>query len=344
MNSLVIKFTNKLRPNEYTSELQIDQSIDIDGLTTLLNTITNKETEYFFFYKNQRIYENLAKMAEKYSLNIEEIQNIEFIDQKDIKADHLIECDDVVISLVSKNDEVFYLTYTGNVYRYDNNTKINMTEMKIRRIVSSDRMLLGISDKYILDIENNKIIYESDDMIQSIDVFDNTIAVASNDKIILISDGNPTEVHSGDDLYIREVKINSIMVSWIQKHNTIGFYCFENKKVDFIVSKCCLHKLRLFEDKIVSTTGDNMILIVEDLKCRYVDVPYRLSSSIKPYKSGFFYSSQHDIILVDVSDESKLKEQMILKVEGQVNDILVVGDSILIANDNFISKFKIKEM
>lgn len=336
MNNLVIKFTDKIHPTESTSELQVDQSIDVDGLSNLLNAINSKTSEYFFFYKNQRIHENIARLVEKHSLNVEEVLNIEFIDTMDIKADHLTEYDDTIISLAIKDNEVFYLTYAGDVYHYKDNKKMNNT--KVIRLVSSDEMLLGASKEYVVDLENGTMIYESAEEIRSVGAYKKHIVIAHTDKIILMADGNTTEIHSGDDLQVREVKINNKMISWTQKHNTVGIYDFETKKVNLVVSKCCINRMRLIDEKLVFTTGDSTILVVDNLECIYFDTLYRLTKCLEKYKSYFFYSAQHDVVLTDIS---KLRDLLFLRVEGQINDILVMNDVLLIANDNFISEFKI---
>lgn len=369
MTILLVTFTNKLNPSEITEKLQIDQSSDTSFLISLLNTLLSKNSNYFFYYKNERIIEKLENVIKKWNLSTEEVLNIDYVDEKDVTADEVINCDDVVISTSIFNNILYYITYYNKVYYFYNNKIIKLDKFINKKIIGVFRTKSNIhfyTLKEILNL-NNEIIYSSKEDICCCTGFEDDIIIATRSTISISKDNSNSDRDNALTLdnsnnkdnkndtslvldiknkdiinsNIQSIKANKEIICWIDQYNTIAILSrtdnsYKKYKVDL-----CLNEIEIFENKIIGITSNNKFVSI-NLENRNISTFYnnfRFCNHILNVEGRIVVSTPNFILIYE--NDNNFVESSVIPIKGQINCINSNGSNLYVGNDTNISKFNL---
>lgn len=330
MNSHLIQFKNKNNPNEKTEKIQIDDSTDVIALSSILSTLLSKETNFFFYFQNQRITCDISSIISKHKLSLEETIEIEYIDEEDFKADSVKECNDVVIQMSYFDGKIFYLTFSGNIFSFDSNKALGNSKKGIFSHFSYDEYCL-------YNLEDDSLIHRFDKKIQTGYCFDRNIVIATDNSIYL---GNNDGFISIKDhsTFIRSPKINDENIYWIEDYNKLVIYNLSKSEFSTITSEYSLNNIVLSNSKVYISTANNKILEIYQNNVKEYDIKSRFSNCILSIGSNIIYTTQNEIISCSL-DSFELLEKHFHKTHGQIHSIETDGKHIYVANDNIISVF-----
>ncbi|KAM0680926.1 hypothetical protein GINT2_000708 [Glugoides intestinalis] len=337
MTISIINFKNKLDSSEATLPLQVDTSIDLTSLKSLLNHLLSRNSEYLFYYNDERFSTDLFSLIQKWSLSAEEEVCIHFIDTKDIQADHITECADVVISIEHFGGKIYYLTFEGSVFELGNQEELKYHDARIKGLLAGEK-LFGFSKHSIFDIISGEEVYKFDEEIRCCSIFKKDIVIGSGSFIYILT-GNTLKTIWKDALLVRDILVTQDQVIWIQEYDSIFTFDRGLEKTNTYQAGCSLTSLALSEKGIICTTANNTTIVITDKKVSKHDFPVRYSTRVEKYMSGFVFVSQHSVISMIYNETDGFIEKAVLPVNDQINSILIDNGFLYIANGNVISSF-----
>ncbi|ELA42234.1 uncharacterized protein VICG_00633 [Vittaforma corneae ATCC 50505] len=353
MSSILVKFANKLRPCQSTEVLQVDSSADRLFLTSLLNTILHTNSQYFLFYKNERILENLISIIEKCNLCTEDVLDIDYIDEKDIGADSSMHCSDVVRSFALFQDKLFYLTYEGKIFEVDQDQLVTKNEIYMKNNsrtvgIFVGRELYGYASDSIFKVDGGGFL-EVPDEIRCCSAYKKHIAVGCANSIYLVNaDLNTIEKIAGKPALgasVRSIQMNSDIVAWIQGHGSICIYERSTKSIKVHKTPGGLTALKIHDGNLVALSSCHLIIKIS-LESGKIDEyinTFRYSNALELKGNAVIHASQKYVAVERINNGvCNGTSDIILAVHGQINSIILIGSSLYVAHDNAISRVSLE--
>lgn len=340
MNDLIVKLHNRNNKDELFGPLQLSSASDSSSLAEFLNTIKTDKSTYIFYFKDERIITNLEFIRQKNNFSNEEIMEITYIDEKDIKPDYTMYFDDVVRSIVNFDKSLYIVTYNGKVYCED---KIIMDN--ICNIFASSK-LFAFDNYRVFDLLQNKPVFKSEFPIHCCTADEaNNFIVIGTDKLIyclkyrieadlfeeIIS---PIKTNQAP----REIFMKHKNIYWIEGHNKILIFNIESMTTNVLRSNCTISSIMAFNSEIYATTFNNKILKFSNEIVVDYAIDSRFSNCLRSMNDKLIYSTQHHVSVWNIQSMS---EMTFLKVDGQINDLLLKDGTIFVANDNKVDGFLI---
>lgn len=338
MTISIINFKNKLDSSEATLPTQVDTNMDVASLKSLLNHLLCRNSEYLFYYNDERFTTDLSSLIEKWSLSAEEELCIHFVDTKDIQADHITECADVVTSMAQFGGKIYYLTFDGSIFELGLEEKLEFHySAKIKRLFAGEK-LFGFTKNTIFDILSGEEIHSTEEEIRCCSVFEKDIVIGCEKSIYILNGSTLKTVWKNASL-IRDILITPNQVIWIQEHDSIFIFDRKIEKANTYKADCTLTSLCLFDQRIISTTANSVAVVVKEKMITKYSFPIRYATNVQAYMSGFIFVSQYNIVSMTYNETDGFVEKIILPVNDQINSVLVYNDFLHIANGNRILSF-----
>lgn len=352
MSNPILKFRNKLNASEITEPIQVDVMIGPEAMKSLLNTVLMKESDYIFYYKEERITTELSVIVQKYELSLEEEIIIEYIDNKEVEADKTIECDDVVKKLCVFQEKVYYLTYSGDVFELEyiddtskskNKSSRKKTENKKFIGLFSDERLLGFTNNEIYDILENEVIHTSEEEIRCCASIEKDVVVSTSNSIYLISE-YPDRIVQDKEIFPRRLEVTDNHIYWLQEYDKFCTFDRSSRSISSqnIGSGAVCFSINNREVHI--GTSNNTIVKIRDNLVKKYQIPTRYISQILTYQDSITCVSQHSLFSILFDEKDNLVEKGVLIIPGQINSIIMHDNRFYIANDNKISIFSMERL
>lgn len=340
--SIVIQLKNRTNPEIITDRLQINSDMKPEFLSDYLNGILSTETKYIFYLQNERITENLSNFVSKFDLNHEEVIVLDYIDVEDLKADGIIQCEDIVTGMVVYNDKIYINHYKGGISTYDGTLDQIQNKNKYNSIVAGEG-LYGYSGKILYDVSTGTELYTFESEIAFLETYGLYIAIGTRDTHIFVYQ---TEVKAIVETIIvenslRGVKITNDHVYWIESVDTVVQYDLKTKDVLYFSVQQSITDILIKEDTVVCVTSDRMIVKIQSRRPYKRTLSLQMVDKISIFNNLLFLASQKELVVLDYSTEKELKY---LQFDKQINAILVFKEVLYIAQGKEILTYNIKDL
>lgn len=339
MSNPIIQLRNKHK-DEVTDPLQVDMSSDSAFFSDILNTLFSRESNYVFYYKNERLVQNLDGAIRKHNLSIEHVIQIDYIDEEDMECDFSKDCSDTIVGVEWFGNSLFYVTYRGLVFSLNDTLECSLSGIKG---IFCGKRLFGFSSHSVYDIEENREIYRFEEEIRSCGASnDGTVAVAADDKIFLLRTDHLVDSEAQKSLTIatlgfpRSVFLSDHVVYWAEDYNKVSFYDIERDTKKTISCGCAINNLLVCGARIFGTTANSKIVVISGDGVEEKEISLRLSNHIRMVGNVILYSTQHEIIGLNCDN---LQEISFFRVSGQINGVASSDEMVYVANNQKISGF-----
>lgn len=334
----IVQLRNRTNLNEVTDQILLESNTDVEKFASLTNALFQKDSSYIFYYKNRRLVSTIEPIIQEFELNEEEVIFIDFIDEKDILADKVVELDDTVVSVCSLNSDVYYLTYEGDVFQLGKTEKFLN---KFSHLVAGSN-LIGADECRIFNVLKNEPIHTFEDHIRSISSFNELIAVATTSEVFIIDQSNFDIKKVADGQILpRSVTVHDSVLAWISNYNQINIYKLDTLEMNCFKTDCTVINLCIANDLVVATTSNNQIVTVSANKISNIQTDQRSIQFAIPSNNLFLLASQYNVLSCSFTDSSTISEHAFFKLKGNINGIASDSKNVYIANDNKITIYEL---
>jgi len=345
--SIILK--NQLQAELSTGTLRVSSTATMEDLCSLLNSILSKHSRYLLYLNGERINTDASRelldVVAAQNLTTEKVLEILYIDEDDIVPENTLSCCDTVVSVVSVEDRIIYMTYMGGVYEIGKERQIYSLNGHDAGIFA-DKKLYAFDGTTVQD-ESGSPVFEAGERIRCCSAYGDWIAVGCLNTVHLLNlaEGTTSTIELKSDTNaphpcIRGIQVNSSAVAWIQGYDTIQVHLIADGSRRECKAGLSLTTLRLSGNEIVCLTANNKIIRfdITSGEMEKLDTALRHMNVLQLDGPTAICGAQ-DCIVYESFGTGKMTDGRIIPVKGQVNDFVVAHGLIYVAHENFISTY-----
>lgn len=346
-------FKNRLDTEESTDIMRLDTTMTMATICSLLNTLLSKDTRYLLYLNQERIntdsQRGLDNVIALQQLTTERVLEILYLDENDIIPENTVSCSDTVIGLLAvqngerTEERVIYLTYKGEVYEYGKDSPINERDARVLGIFGN-RIAYMFTDSTVVD-DQGQTVFETKERIRCCAASNEWMAVVCMSCMYLINTNTgvstSVQLKKTPEEDIRSIETDGNRIVWIENYDTVHIYSIVDGSHTEYRTGLTLTTLKISGDFVIALTslGKFLKLKISTGEISSYDISFRYMNVLRIHEETAICGSLNYVVYENYSDS--VNETRIIPIRGQVNDLVVAGETLYVAHDNSISTMPI---
>lgn len=350
--TVIIQLRDRQSQDTLTDPLQIDPTMDTDGLSMYLNTALGKESRYLFYHADKRIITTVEDAMNRAELGTEAVITIDYVDIKNQVEDSSAFLEDVITGLAYFGGRLYALLYGGSLVDVQMGSILadNVTGIACDTSMYwiSGTKLMGVVDAAQDPVEAN--LPEGSNIPAEINVTTPTnpfhslatnnsiIATGSEKKQITLICPEQTTIVYSEEPY-RNLLLTANALYWVETLDVIVRSDIKTGKKRSHFAKHTVTAIAVENETIYAATSDGLLLVFSGtLAPEAFPVSLRAVDKVIIHGSVIFLVSQFAVVSIC---RTTFVEKACYAVEEQINAAVLSIDMLFIGCGSKVAGYKI---